>query len=132
MRHAGKLRNIALALAAAGTLMLAAVATAWSAEGDWIGPLEAKRAITQAKAQGRIVTTFRCRPAQKLKMLRSMEVRIVTAPNPQKREWETYINRGPLNFRPGPPSEWNQWRRVSQDDVPGTGTMTRCVLFHKK
>ena len=112
-------------------IFFAATSAATAGENQWTGLMAANAYLKQVKAQNRIVTRFDCR-SPKNSFMNKVEVRIVSKPNPSGREWAAYAYKGILDYRPGPPSDWHLWRRISTVNVSGTGGAFRCSLFHHK
>lgn len=118
--------------AASAIAILSCLANAASAgENEWMGFTAGSSYLKLVKAQGRIITKFECREP-KNKFLNKVEMLIVSEPNTSKREWAAYAYSGTLDYKPGPPSQWNQWRRISVSDLWAAGRPFRCSLFYKK
>ncbi|MBL4893203.1 MAG: hypothetical protein JKX91_15565 [Rhizobiaceae bacterium] len=61
------------------------------------------------------------------------ELKASWAPDSGKKEWALYHYKGLMEWRPGHPSTWKQWRRVSNKVLVGKGgAKYRCALFYKK
>ena len=120
-----------------GLLVAVAIACATTepALADDSGWMSGKQAMSQAnslKRQGKIITSVSCRNVSKNPGYIKVEVKITSKPNPKNREWALFAYKGQLDYKPGPPAQWNQWRRVSHKVIPSGGTKFHCSLFHHK
>jgi hypothetical protein len=116
---------------AASAMMLA---NACAQEGQWLSASAASGYVKSVKNSGRIVTSVDCRNTSSVKSVFKPEVKIVSAANPQNRDWQLFLYQGNMDYQPGPPNQWNQWRRVVNKVLAGGGggTQYHCSLFHKK
>jgi hypothetical protein len=103
-------------------------------EGQWLSASAASAYAKSVRNAGKIVASVDCRNTSAVKAVFKPEIKIVSAANPQKRDWQLFLYQGNMDYQPGPPNQWNQWRRVVNKVLAGGGggTQYHCSLFHKK
>ncbi len=100
---------------------------------DWISLRQLNAKIKAMKRAGKMPVSMKCR-ADPSKKLFKPQIKVQWRDSISNKEWTIYAYKGQLDFRPGPPEQWNQWRRVYKAalKVGNGGSLFRCSLFHKK
>ena len=109
------------------------VAPAQASDSGWVSFKRLISISRTARAKSEIPVSMKCRNGSSNRALLKLEIRVVTKPNRDKRNW--IIFTADRQYRPGAnPSEWNNWRKVSGGVVKrsGSGITAYCFLYYHK
>lgn len=104
---------------------------AYAADG-WITQFKLKSIIRKMKKRGMYPSSVKCRNSPKAKVTIKPEIRVSWKKNSNNRNWALYMYKGQLDFRPGPPAQWNKWRRAYSKTIKHGAATYRCSLFYLK
>jgi hypothetical protein len=105
---------------------------ATAADSGWVSVQQVSAISRTARAKGEIPVSIQCRNASAKPGVTKPEMRVVTAPNADKRNWVFYT--ADHEYQPGAgPAEWTKWKKVSGNVLKtGSGLPLHCSLYHNK
>jgi hypothetical protein len=97
----------------------------------WLSEYKFKQQLKKMKRSKMRPTSVSCRKTGKGGL--KAEIKAIWKPDDGKKTWQLYAFHGDLDWRPGPPEQWNKWKRVSYTTLRGRGgAKYRCALYEKK
>ena len=112
---------------------LCAAQLAVAADSGWIGSSSARTFIKSLRSGAEFAVSVECRNGSSNKSAFKPEIRIVSGPNSQKKNWAVVASD--YLFQLGAsPAEWANWSKVSGNVLakPGSGGKFYCSAFHHK
>ncbi len=105
-------------------------ASAYAGDSGWVGTSRLVSISRGARAKSEIPVSLDCRNASANPRALKLEIRVVTAPNADKRDWVFFT--ADLNYQPGEsPADWKNWKKVSGKALKTpSGKTVYCSLFH--
>ena len=108
-------------------------ASAHAGDSGWVSANQIGSIARTARGKGDIPVSIDCRNGSANPAAFKLQVRVVTKPNGEKRNWSMFA--ADLDYHPGRmPNEWGNWRKVSGKvlKTPGSGKAIRCSLYYHK
>jgi hypothetical protein len=125
--HAGLVAVLGLTVANAFAV------SAMAADSGWLGASGSRTFINSLRSGNEFAVSAECRNASTSKTAFKPEIRIVSGPNSQKKDWAIVASDYP--YQPGAsPAEWGNWSKVSGNVLikPGSGGKFYCAVYHHK
>jgi len=126
------LKYTGIFVAASIAFGFAGIAPAFSSDHSWMTQFKFNSVSKKMRRKGMYPLSAQCRNSPKAKVTIRPEIKVVWRKNAKNRAWALYMYKGQLDFRPGPPAQWNKWRRAYSKIIKSGAAAYRCSLFLKK